>query len=61
MKVHIYPEEDGRFSIMLLAAPGKGRPPQVVHHIALDKITEVVEPLVAEMRRPKVSPLEVGF
>lgn len=53
MKVWVYKNEDGTMSVLVQAAPGKGRPPVVLQPITPENVKEQLLPLVNAMRRPK--------
>ena len=53
MKVSIYKEEAGGFSVLVQASPGKGRSPVVLTGITKENIQEKVLPAVEVARRPK--------
>lgn len=53
MRVSVYKEEAGGFSVLVQASPGKGRSPVLLNAITLKNIKEKVLPAVENARRPK--------
>lgn len=56
MKVMIYKEFEGKMAVLVIASPGKGRPPVVLKDLAPGDVKGAVGPVITEMRRPRGAP-----
>lgn len=53
MKVSVYKEEGGAFSVLVQASPGKGRPPVLVVGVTAEEAKAEAVLLVDAMRGPR--------
>lgn len=53
MRVSVYPDPGGGFTVLVQASPGKGVSPRVLRDVAQGDLVDKVLPVVTELRGPR--------
>lgn len=61
MKVRVYPEEGGTFSVLIEPSIGRGLPPVLLQGLTKADLKGKVSTEIIRLRRPEVQPPPTGF